>query len=117
TAVASPGGRIAVRGARDGNAYNPPREAFIVEDGGVRPLLAVGEVTAEGLYVDWVNEVVAIGDSGVTAVHALLTATPDATDPAARSSAILAVDTAGARVVAGSGEAIAVERRFNGTWV
>jgi hypothetical protein len=116
TAIASPGGRLAVRGARDGNVYDPPRAAFAVDDSGVRPLLGVGDVTAEGLYVDWVNEVVAIGDGGVTAVHALLTATPDATDPAQRSSAILAVDAAGARVVAGSGEAIAAERRFNGAY-
>jgi len=114
TAVASPGGRIAVRGARDGNAYNPPRAAFTVDASGVRPLLAVGDVTAEGLHVHSVNEVVAIGDSGLTAVWAEVSANSDPV--AGRSSAILAVDMAGARVAAGIGEAIAVERRFTGAW-
>ena len=117
TAVASPGGRIAVRGASGGNVYDPPRAAFMVEDGGVRPLLAVGDVTAEGLYVQSVNEVVAIGDSELTTVQAQVSASPDPADPAGRSSVILAVDAAGARVVAGIGEAIAAERRFTGVWV
>ena len=116
TAVASPGGRIAVRGARDGNPYNPPRAVFTVDANCVRPLLAVGDVTAEGLHVHSVNEVVAIGDSGLTAVWAEVSASSDPADPAGRSSAILAVDVVSARVVAGIGDAVAAERRFNGAW-
>lgn len=104
TSVSSPAGRVAVRGVRPGERSNPPATVFVLEGGEPRPVLSLGDTTVEGLHVVVMNDLTAIGDDGTVVVLAGVARDPGPPLPGEWYNAVVAVDAAGARVVAGSGD-------------
>lgn len=110
SAVASPGGRVAVRvaGVRDRGAI------YVLSGGDARRVLGSGDVVGPQLEVQGLSEPLAIADDGTVVASATLHRL-DAPIDAPPQYALLAAGPTGLRIVAGNGADLDDAQRFDGS--